>query len=483
MAATPSTVQNAAQATSVKDKYVLPMTMQVPWDPQFQLGFGYNYLEEASVGAVIPATDVNRPGTATSKIEYQYVSSQEDLNRLVAASVGASGTVEGVKVKTDLEFTKSVRFSETSETFIFSWYSDCTNFDRIKSPALDGDAVALSRSDPHSFRLNYGDYFVSGGLQRSEFHAVYQMSALKKQDLVSFKASVEASLPEVLTAKGSTEFMQAASKNRVTISATVFHTAAGSTLGLGNSASMTPDQVVAMFNDFRQTHRDSWAVAELTHYSKIAPHLVREIPVPPSFAVDRALLRAAQIAYRGILDGGALPRDLAKSLRTRRNALDSTVSARAALYWDDPAALAEDRAEAEALANDARAAADFLRRIRVLAGKDGGYANIVGRRGGEAGLGTHGDQTVVPDGVQLREDSFDLRGDFELAASITRSQDKSYPGMIVYIKARNNWPEATGGKLNSFTGGIGQSNLHIGCTADLSRGLSWTIFVKYVETE
>lgn len=465
-----------------ENQSVLPMTLQVPWDHRFELGMGYDYMTQVPLIPVVPAPEPSHSPVSASHFEYKYVTSQEDLNELIAASAEGSGSIQGIEVKASLAFTKSVRFSETSETLVFSWYSNCTHFDRIKSPALDENMLRMSESDPDEFRLRYGDYFVSGGLQRAEFHAVYQMSALKKENLLSFKASAAVSSPDVFSTSGSAAFTKAATDNHVSISATVYQTASKSSPSMGSTPSLTPAQVLEMFNQFQTDHQDSWSVAELTHYSALTANLSRAVPVPPSFAVDRALLLGARIAYRGLLDAGLLPRDAAASLKSRQTALEAKVNA--SLYWDNPGALATDRAAAEALAHDAREATEFLHRVHILGGSDGGRSNVTGRRGGGAGIGTHGDQTSVPAGIKVSEDTFRLEGEWEFATQITRFADKRYPGCtIIYLHAQNNWPADTGGSLNRVAGGVGFDHVHFGCESDLTRGLSWSFTVKYVESE
>lgn len=465
-----------------ENRTVLPMTLLVPWDPRFELGVGYDYMTQTPLIPVVPTPEPVHSPVAASHLEYKYVTDQADLNQLIAASVEGAGSLQGIEVKASLAFTKSVRFSETSQTLVFSWYSDCTHFDRIKAPALDESAMRMSETDPDDFRLRYGDYFVSGGLQRAEFHAVYQMSALKKEDLLSFKASAAVSKPDLFSAEGSAAFAKAASENHVSISATVYQSASKSSPSMGSTPGLTPVQVLEMFKQFQTDHQDSWAVAELTHYSALTSHLSRAVPVPPNFAVDRALLLGARVAYRGLLDAGLIPRDAAASLRSRQAALDAKVNA--SLYWDDPGALTADREAAEALAHDVREATEFLHRVHVLAGSDGGRSNVIGRRGGEAGIGVHGDQTSVPAGIKVSVDTFSLTGDWEFGTQITRFADRKYAGCtIVYLQAHNNWPADTGGSLQRFSGGIGSDHVHFGCESDLTRGLSWSFTVKYVESE
>ncbi|TDN91599.1 hypothetical protein [Microbacterium sp. BK668] len=481
---TQSVLHDTSQAATTDPGYLLPMVLQVPWEARFELGMGYDYMAQAALTTVVPATDVDHPTAASSKVDSAYVTSQDELNQLIQASLEGAGNADGVQVKASLDFTKSVRFSETSETLVFSWYSDLTHFDRIKAPALSAEAIALAKSAPEEFRLRYGDYYISGGLQRAEFHAVYQMTALKKDDLVSFKASMSAAVPDVFSVDGSAAFTKAATSNRVSISAKVYNNSSTSAPSLGSNANLTPAQVLQMFNDFQTHHQDGWAVAELTHFSTLAPGLPRVLPVPRSFPADRALLVGARIAYRGLLGEGLLPRDAAASLHARAAELDAKVDGMGALYWDHPDQLAADRAEAQTLAADARQATEFLHRVQILGAGDGGRSNLVGREGGEAGIGTHGDHTSVPADVAVNVDEFDLKGEWEFAHAITRHADKSYPNCtIVYIRAINNWRHSdTGGTLNGFSGGIGRDAVHLGCTADADRGLSWSFVVKYVES-
>jgi hypothetical protein len=462
---------------------VLPLTLQVPWSTQMELGMGYDYLGQALLTPAVSATDVNRSSVSEDRLEYKYVTSQEDLNQMIEASAQGSGSIEGVQVKASLEFSKSVHFSETCETLVVSWYSDSARFDRFKAPKLEASALALSKSKPDDFRLRYGDYFISGGLQRAEFHAVYQMSANKKEDLLKFKASAGASAKDLFSAEGSASFTQQAKANGVDISATIYQTASKS-VAQKITPSLTPAQVLNMFTAFRVNHQDSWAVAELTHYSALVPNLSRAVPVPPAFFVDRALLLAARMTYQGILDTPAmLPREAAESLQRRRTALDTNVKASGALYWQRPNDLTTDREAAEKLAADVRGAAEFLHRVRILGGSGGGYSNIQPREGGEAGIGTHGDQTRVPEGVNVKEDTFAVADEWK-SGNLTKHAEKQYPGCtIIYFKVQNNWPKDEGGTFSTTgAGGIGTSTVYFGFTADFSRGLSWSCTVKYIES-
>jgi hypothetical protein len=469
-----------------ENQCLLPMMLQVPWTPAMELGMGYDYMRQALLPKVVSVDNHNvyRSGVSQSCLEYKYVTSQEQFNQLVEASAEGSGSVEGIQVKASLAFTQSVKFSETSETLVLSWYSDSTHFDRIKNPALDANALAESKSDPGDFRLKRGDYFISGGLQRAEFHAVYNMSAQKKEDLQSFKTAVAASAPDVFSASGSVAFTQAAAASHVAITATVHQSASKSSIGMGKTAGLTPDKVIEMFTKFQTDHKDSWAVAELTHFSELTPSLSPLAPAPRSFQIDRALLLCAQTSYHGLLGMGLLTRDAHESLMNRATALDTKVKTEGPLYWTHPATLADDRKEAEELAKDVRVAVEFLHRVKILAGGDGGCSNVVGRIGGEAGIGTHGDQTSIPDGVKVMVDTFDLTGSWE-SGRITRSADKLYTGCtIIYLKANNNWGgDDTGGALTDFSGGVGCNKVRFGCIADFDRGLSWSFTIKYVEIE
>lgn len=312
---------------------LLPPTILVPWASDFTLGRGYDYMTRMPAGSAVSAKDVDRPHSATSRLEYVYISDQSDLDRMVSASVEGSGSIQGIEVKASTSFTSSVRFSETSETLVFSWYSDCTSFDRITTPTLTAAATALSATDPDAFRLTFGDYFISGGLQRAEFHAVYQLTAMTKLDLLSFKASAAASSPDLFSASGSAAFTQAAASNHVAVSANVYHSESRAVPDLGADPNLSPAQVLAMFADFAKDHEDGWAVAELTHYSQIAPTVSREVPVPPSFAADRALLADARATYDGLLLSGLLPREAATALRSRATSLNAQIDAQGALYW------------------------------------------------------------------------------------------------------------------------------------------------------
>lgn len=479
----------------VLDQAELPMTLLVPFklEAGMELGKGYSYLEQKVGASAVSApnsapNNVTRSRSASGQLEIVYVTSVDDQNQLIAASVQGSGTVEGVKVKASLDFTKSIKYSETSETLVLTWYGDSAQFDKITSPALIQTALDLYTSDPEQFRRTYGEYFISGGWERAEFHAVYNLSATKAEDLTDFKASAEASVDGLFSTEGSSKFTQAAATHHISISVTLYHSATKTSDGKSKiSADLTPAQVVEIFNEFKQNHVDGYKVAELTHYSSLAPTKIsRLMHVPTSFFSDRARLLYAQNSYQGILHSGLVPKDLWESLNRRAvTEFDPTVSSTGTQYWGNPKQLTNDANTAEQLAKEARFDTDFVKHVKTLGNGDGGYSNVV--RGGfqEVGIGTHGDKTIVPGGVIVHEEKFDLQQSYDGQERITLTSAKSYPGsIIIYLSVNDNWGgDNTGGSITGFTGGIGSDRVTFECKSDARRGLSWSFTVKYIELQ
>lgn len=461
---------------------VLEERIYMPWQSEYNLGDGYDYLTGKPMSSVLKGVDTTAAPAGSRTMYIRYVRSQSDFEREVKGSIEASGNVEGVTMNVSASFLSKVQYSSTQETLLISWYGDEASFDRIKGPALSKVAAAQLEKDPERFRLTYGEYYLSGGVRHAEFHAMYVLTAQNSSDLATFHASVGASSQDLFSATGSTDFTQKASASSVGITVFVEHTPAKNgavpkTLdGKDVQGSLTPAAVGNLFEWFKVNAAEGYVVAELTHLAVLDQRLSRVVQVPPSTLVT--------LSDFGTTLGNcerlhtSLPPRFAREFDKELNSARIVSASEREQLWQDPHALDDSLANVNRLEARMAAIVDFFASVSRLSG---GNSALAGKDGGALGIGERGDTTKVPDGVEVKVVNLTARGEWE-SGKITRRCEWKQPGTrIVHVRISSGWPRAERGRCVSVSGGVGTDNLTAGFEADFDRGLSWTVEIQYVE--
>lgn len=472
-------MSTTTQDRALPVRSTLDQKIYVPWQENFELGFGYDFLSRKPlVSALDPV--VAATGSATARtMNIRYVKSQQDFEREVSGSVSASTTaVEGVKMEVSTDFLSKVQYSSSQETLLISWYGANPSFDRVTGPKLTARAAA-ALSDPDRFRLDYGDYFFSGGLRHAEFHAMYVISASNSESLQKFHAAIAASGQDLFDAQASAAFSQKASSMGVSISVYTSHTPASgnppATIGHDVQGSMTPSAVGQYFEWFKANTAPGYVVAELTHYSALDDRLSRSVGIPPAALETLSDLDLAIVSARRTLN--TLPALQRAQLEPELSRIAVGADAERDQLWTDPHVLDDGLDAVRSLSERMRTYTEFFRRLQELAG---GERHVV-PGGGEAGIGANGDTTTVPADLTVHTVSLPVRATWEVG-NITRHCEWSAPqARIIHVKVSSPDPSSTRGECSNLRGGVGADNIRVGFTAFYDRGLNWNVEVKYVE--
>ena len=175
----------------------------IPYTDDFQPGVGYFAVTgiQATRNAVrrfrLPPLDPDNPDKKYVKSKYvaQFVSSQEDREKISTETTGASLAIGGFGLGASYSSTSKFKFGLTSVTFVIH-YEEVENAYRVLN---DGDyklranaGKTLSESIPR-FRANYGDYFVGGYKYGGTYDAFITITTQTIEQLEKVKSKFSAS--------------------------------------------------------------------------------------------------------------------------------------------------------------------------------------------------------------------------------------------------------------------------------------------------
>lgn len=461
---------------------VLDQTMYVAWDKNMSFGRGYDLLTASPAVSALAPTKSSPSDSSADQTYLRYIRNESDFRQEVEARVSGSAKVEGVDAKASADFLNKASYSSNSETLIVTWTSNASGFERIDGPKLTPDAAALAK-DTEKFRLKYGDYFVNGGLRSAHFQAMYVLKAQSQSQLTKFEAAMGASMPEVFTADVSNKFQQEAKANSISITVALDYTAASTINRPQLPAQMSPADIVKVWDWFKANQRNDYVVAELVHYSTLDDRLSRTVPVPPEFFAN-----AVDVQFR-LTQCHKLLTQVPKKLAADRNwdekvaEMEVAVTRERPLWWQNPDDLAKRAKAAKELRDQLAPIADFFGRVSRLSGTDGGKSHILGRDGGEVGIGANGDSSMVPAGIELKSKTLSINDKWKFGDSGNKTGHVTFnePGSrIVYIKVASGYSRDTRGECTRFSGGLNHDNLYAGFQADFDRGLVWSVTLRYV---
>ncbi|MCH6231494.1 hypothetical protein MK786_12150 [Microbacterium sp. CFH 31415] len=468
---------------AVDETTELDQRLFMPWQKGFKLGGGYDFLAGKPMQSALSAVDSSPSTLSGRKLYVRYVRSQEDFEREVKGSLKASGEADGVQMSASVSFLSNAKYSSTQETLLISWYSDQDDFDEVKNPALSTAASQLLAGGIDTFRAQYGDYFISGGLRHAEFHAMYVLSAHDSSSLVKVEAAVQAKGGDIFSVDGSAAFTQTAATSGVSIMVFAEHTSAKESAtapktlrGKDVQSSLTPTAVGELFEWFKQNAAGGYVVAELTHLSVLVPTFPREIKVPPTTLVNLSDLTTTLANCRRLHT--SLPAHYRAQFDKELNGIEALAGSERQKLWRNPGALTGPLDSAEKLEAKMQAIVDFFDNVAHLRGHTN---QLTGRDGGAIGIGEHGDTTKVPEGVEVHTTTLSARGT-AVSGNITRSCEWSQPNLrIVHASVSSGWPRDQRGTCKHVNGDVGTGYLAAGFEADFDRGMSWSVEIKYVD--
>ncbi len=133
----------------------------LPWSPGFSIGVGVDPVTGGLAGTPFVAPTITSESKKSSTETGRYISSEEDMNQEVEASVSGKYNIQpGVTASASASYLNKVSYSESSTTLILKHltsfgYDEAVNFE------FTPNAKRIMDEAPAKFREAYGDYFVS----------------------------------------------------------------------------------------------------------------------------------------------------------------------------------------------------------------------------------------------------------------------------------------------------------------------------------
>ncbi|WP_182378309.1 hypothetical protein [Nocardioides sp. WS12] len=450
-----------------------------PWHGDYRLGLGVDAVTgQLRARAVEPFEVQNEPQMSPTYV-YSLIESESDVSSLVAGSVEGSYNMEGVTVGASTSFLDSLAVSELSVTLIAQM-----TINRSQYSLAPHDGYKLAVEPGHDFREKYGDYFVAGYRSASVLYVLYQCHFRTAEDRRQFSLKFSAEVPQVFTAKGSTEFESAAKSCNATISIRI--TAHGVDSGIPTPPSeegWTAGNILNILLPWFDKSRSLQPLeAYLMHYRVIDPALSGEVPVSPlifsklAYLYDRFWLTRAR--WDTVPDFG---RPLVEQ---RYKMLEKTIEAQQAALPDNPEEIEKLTAQTTELLGlftailnrqtffsqvQAAVRTEPERNLRIDADKGTvrwcyGYdgSNLPG-----VTIASRGDHVAEDWKIGYREHTFNFRDTTKL---------------IVGWDVVCNWTDGTGGDWEKRCDHIiGQNAGEIWVKSDYDRGYSWSIAWHYVD--
>jgi hypothetical protein len=375
--AAPSDNPAQAQKTTSLDKSIEGL----PWSPGFNIGVGVDPVTGGLAGTPFTPPMVTSESKKTSRDTAMYISSEEDLNQEVEASVSGKYNIQpGMSANASASYLNKVSYSENSTTLILKHtisfgYEEAVNFE------FTTEARKLMDADPamSKFREAYGDYYVSAQEKGAQIVILYKLTASSAKELNEFKASIGVQADELMSAEGSTRFQREASKKNVKMSTDIFMEGYS---GTPPGGPWDPDKLYEALDWFKANAQGIPVKFQLKHYVTLNPNFPTTIDVNPNVFVELRQLYDNVWEARALY--GGLPQDYKDRLRVKYRALEDGVSAqgRKALARDLEARQALNQTSSALLAELRTLAArkDFYLRVKAAIKDEPGKGAAIGCR-------------------------------------------------------------------------------------------------------
>lgn len=317
-AAAPAKPANPGNGTTSLDKSIEGL----PWSSGFNLGVGVDPVTGGLAGTPFTPPMVTSVDKKSSKDTAMYISSEEDLNQEVEASVSGKYNIQpGMSANASTSYLNKVSYSENSTTLVLKHtisfgYEEAVNFQFTK------EARKLMDEQPKKFREAYGDYFVSAQEKGAQFVVLYKLTASSAKELNEFKASVGVQADELMSAEGSTRFQREASKKNIKMSTDILME--GYT-GTPPGGPWDPDKLYQALDWFKANAAGIPTKFQLKHYVTLNPNFPTTIDIDPNVFVELRQLYDNLWEARSLYNG--LPKDYRDRLRVRYRAFEDGVSA------------------------------------------------------------------------------------------------------------------------------------------------------------
>lgn len=341
----------------------------------------------------------------------------------------------------------------------------------------------LSVTPGPDFRDKYGDYFVAGYRGASSLYVVYQCRFRSVEQRTKFTATLSAEVPQVMTAKGSTEFEKTAKESNATVSIRISAHGVNSPIPTPPDTGWTPGNILTILLPwFEKSMALDPLETYLMHYRVIDPSISGEVPISPyifsqlAYLYDRFWL--ARSHYHTCPDFGR------RLVEEPYKKLEKTIEA----YQ---ASLPSDEAAIESLTNDAK---EVLQTFHEINNRQVFSTQLVAAaltepakdHNFDADKGTvrwgYGFQKGTLPGIVVASQSDSVAADWKIGWREHVFSFRDSARLIVGWDIICNWDDGTGGDWHKACDQIiGQSAGEVYVKSDYDRGYSWTIVWYHVD--
>lgn len=256
----------------------------IPWLPEFELGNGYDILKQDQAASalcegyenLIERVEWRADLPAKLTIDYDYVSSIEELEDFFSAEISAQANVYGVSVGAEASVAKKVSVKKNTVSAIVKIHKVWPQPERLKGEKFNSETLL----DPN-FTESYGDYYIHGHTYSATAYFIYTIEHEDKDS--ALEAAIGLNLESKFSGAGGSLNIEAKtsekeSKQKVKVNIICE--------GVGDLKDFDLTDPTKNISGFLSSLSPLYAQAELKHYSMLNPkvampeidlHLVDEI--------------------------------------------------------------------------------------------------------------------------------------------------------------------------------------------------------------
>lgn len=448
-----------------------------PWRREYVLGIGVDAVTGQLRASGVKKFVVQDTSPLAASYSYSLVQSESDLSTLISGSAKGSYNIEGVTVTAGTSFLNSVKVSELSVTLVAQIHVQRTQHSMASSYEL----AAAAGPD---FREKYGDYFVAGYRAASSLYAVYQCTFASTEQRSKFTATLAASVPEVMTAEGSSEFERTAKECSANVS--IFISAQGVNSSIPSPPAedgWSPAQIVkTLLPWFEKSQAPDPFEVYLMHYSMVDPSISRTVPIAPRVFTDLALLYDRFWLCRSLFltcpDFGRAGVELSfKKLKTQ-------VESRQATFAENPDEIEPLAAQCEEVLAQLRGVNNrqaFVTMLSAAAKTEPAQGTLIDADKGRVRW-NYGFSQAPRSGIDISSLSQSVQEDWRIGWREHTFTQSDATKLLVGFDVICNWGDGTGGDWRKDSDQIiGRTSGAIYVKSDYDRGYSWTVVWYFVD--
>jgi hypothetical protein len=480
MSAIATLERSTPQSTSTASTELDAVVSNLPWGDGFDFTKGLDAITGGLMHSALErATPVERTVRSTAE-HIRFIQNESELNTEIETAVSGKYNIEGVTVSAAAQYLQKIQFSELAVTLIASYTSEYEGYDEIQRPQLTADAQKLI-NEPAKFRKQHGDYFIRGGKRGSSFHAVYTCRSRSAKDMVEFKASVGAEVPDVFSAEGSARFMKASSTHNVSVAVDLWMYGHE---GSPPSGPWTPEKIIKTLEWFKGHEKGRDNRAELVHYSALDADYPRTIDVSPDVFV--ALKRLYAMVWDIRARYASCPPAYQKRFTNAYNDLVNGVTANQSRLPTDLVERAKYQQQAEALQaalNQVFERMDFYIKVREAVSTEPRKDQEIDDSGRQSYLYGYSTYTKS-NAVVINTDRYTYKEDWQVGWREHTFDWQHTDRLIVGWEVVSNWHDGTNGWWEKKSDPIlltHRAEVHVKSLYD--RGCNWSFNVFWVDAK